>query len=288
MRAVGRNRVLVNKQAVTRRRDYARAPARHGVLTRRPRGREGRSGAPARLPRRAARGRAAPRTASRPHRLRTGPQATQRAAARRESATPKRARRSTCSTTAWRWRAASSCAVDCALVDRLTPGVAEAYESLGGGHAGGGVALRGRVVARTARRRTGSTTWSPRCVARWRRLRKREMDRGVTLVGPHRDDCRLVLDGLDARSHASQGEQRTLALALRLAGPPADRRRDRGATRCSSSTTCSASSTRTAPPRWSRTCPATQTLLTTAGVVPPGSTPSASLTRPRTARSDRP
>lgn len=50
------------------------------------------------------------------------------------------------------------------------------------------------------------------------RLRRREEDRGVTLVGPHRDDWAIVLGDLDARHHASQGEQRTLALGLRLAG----------------------------------------------------------------------
>lgn len=48
--------------------------------------------------------------------------------------------------------------------------------------------------------------------------RAREIERRVTLVGPHRDEWHLTIDGLDARSHASQGEQRTLALALRLAG----------------------------------------------------------------------
>ena len=50
------------------------------------------------------------------------------------------------------------------------------------------------------------------------RVRRREEDRGITMVGPHRDDWALVLDELDARYHASQGEQRTLALGLRLAG----------------------------------------------------------------------
>jgi len=49
-------------------------------------------------------------------------------------------------------------------------------------------------------------------------LRRRELERGVSLVGPHRDDWALELRGLDARNHASQGEQRTLALALRLGG----------------------------------------------------------------------
>jgi DNA replication and repair protein RecF len=36
-------------------------------------------------------------------------------------------------------------------------------------------------------------------------------------VGPHRDDIELLINGLPARTQASQGEQRTLALALRLA-----------------------------------------------------------------------
>jgi len=48
--------------------------------------------------------------------------------------------------------------------------------------------------------------------------RRREVDRGVTLVGPHRDEWRLELHGLEARTTASQGEQRCLALALRLGG----------------------------------------------------------------------
>jgi DNA replication and repair protein RecF len=47
--------------------------------------------------------------------------------------------------------------------------------------------------------------------------RRKELDRGLTLVGPHRDDWRLTLNGLESRTHASQGEQRTLALGLRLA-----------------------------------------------------------------------
>lgn len=46
---------------------------------------------------------------------------------------------------------------------------------------------------------------------------KADRDRRVTTVGPHRDEPRFLLDGHDARHHASQGEQRTLALAIRLA-----------------------------------------------------------------------
>jgi DNA replication and repair protein RecF len=47
--------------------------------------------------------------------------------------------------------------------------------------------------------------------------RREELRRGQTLVGPHRDDLVLDIDYLPARTHRSQGEQRSLALALRLA-----------------------------------------------------------------------
>ncbi len=47
--------------------------------------------------------------------------------------------------------------------------------------------------------------------------RRDELRRGVTLVGPHRDELVIQLRGLPSRTHASQGEQRSLALALRLA-----------------------------------------------------------------------
>jgi len=47
--------------------------------------------------------------------------------------------------------------------------------------------------------------------------RKDDVRRGVSTVGPHRDDVELRLAGLPARTHASQGEQRSLALAHRLA-----------------------------------------------------------------------
>jgi DNA replication and repair protein RecF len=43
-----------------------------------------------------------------------------------------------------------------------------------------------------------------------------DVRRGVSSIGPHRDDLELFIDGMPARTHASQGEQRTLALALRL------------------------------------------------------------------------
>jgi DNA replication and repair protein RecF len=46
--------------------------------------------------------------------------------------------------------------------------------------------------------------------------RAEDLRRRATLRGPHRDELVIVLDGLRSRTHASQGEQRSLALALRL------------------------------------------------------------------------
>ena len=47
--------------------------------------------------------------------------------------------------------------------------------------------------------------------------RASELDRGVCLVGPHRDELELSIGGLPARGYASHGESWSLALALRLA-----------------------------------------------------------------------
>jgi DNA replication and repair protein RecF len=102
--------------------------------------------------------------------------------------------------------------------------------------------------------------------------RDADVRRGVTLVGPHRDELVLQLDGRPARTQASQGEQRTFALALRL-----------GAHRLA------ADHLGVAPvlllddvfseldPVRSEALlahlPVGQTILTTAGVVPPGARP---------------
>ena len=47
--------------------------------------------------------------------------------------------------------------------------------------------------------------------------REKELERGLTLVGPHRDELLIQKDSLVARSHASQGEAWSLALGLKLA-----------------------------------------------------------------------
>ncbi len=91
-----------------------------------------------------------------------------------------------------------------ALVERATPHVADAY---------------GRLAGSTT---SVAVTYAPRwrgdggLAAALAEARADDLRRGVSTVGPHRDDVDLVLNGMPARTHASQGEQRTLALALRL------------------------------------------------------------------------
>jgi len=49
------------------------------------------------------------------------------------------------------------------------------------------------------------------------KIREREVERGVTLAGPHRDDLAFFVNGRDVQTFGSQGQQRTTALSLKLA-----------------------------------------------------------------------
>jgi DNA replication and repair protein RecF len=48
-------------------------------------------------------------------------------------------------------------------------------------------------------------------------VRRKELERGLTLIGPHRDDLLFELNGLPAKGYASHGESWSFALALKLA-----------------------------------------------------------------------
>ena len=48
-------------------------------------------------------------------------------------------------------------------------------------------------------------------------MRNREIARGVTLLGPHRDDLHFLVDGIDITLYGSRGQQRTAALSTKLA-----------------------------------------------------------------------
>lgn len=53
--------------------------------------------------------------------------------------------------------------------------------------------------------------------ARLRELREQEVQRGMTLMGPQRDDIHFLVNGVDMTVYGSRGQQRTVALSLRLA-----------------------------------------------------------------------
>jgi DNA replication and repair protein RecF len=49
------------------------------------------------------------------------------------------------------------------------------------------------------------------------KIKDREIERGMTLAGPHRDDLEFFVNGKDVQTFGSQGQQRTTALSLKLA-----------------------------------------------------------------------
>jgi DNA replication and repair protein RecF len=63
----------------------------------------------------------------------------------------------------------------------------------------------------------GEATDPAALVTALQQARAIELRRGLTMVGPHRDDLALELDGVDARAFGSRGQQRLLAVALRIA-----------------------------------------------------------------------
>lgn len=93
-------------------------------------------------------------------------------------------------------------------VAALQTELARIYPTLAGG--------RPKVEIRY-RTSLGETAEAGTFLAALERGRAAEVRRGQTLVGPHRDDLAIELDGVDARAFGSRGQQRLLALTLRLA-----------------------------------------------------------------------
>ncbi|MFF8292652.1 DNA replication/repair protein RecF [Streptomyces sp. NPDC016309] len=98
------------------------------------------------------------------------------------------------------------------LVATLQPLADKAYEQLAPG--GGPVALEYKGAVAGAQ---GREALYEALLAALAEVRKQEIERGVTLVGPHRDDLVLKLGELPAKGYASHGESWSYALALRLA-----------------------------------------------------------------------
>ncbi|MFF0446128.1 DNA replication/repair protein RecF [Streptomyces sp. NPDC004609] len=105
------------------------------------------------------------------------------------------------------------------LIGALQPLADKAYEALAPG--GGPIALEYRSSAGPAGEAHGLPHGREelygQLVTALSEARKQEIERGVTLVGPHRDELVLKLGQLPAKGYASHGESWSYALALRLA-----------------------------------------------------------------------
>ncbi len=112
-----------------------------------------------------------------------------------------------------RWRADA--------IGQLAPSVADAYDALAGRPSAFAVSYRPRRML--GEDRDPSTTGgapgdeAASLLAALRAARRAELARGYTLLGPHRDDLDFVLGGAEMRAFASQGEQRTAVVAVKLA-----------------------------------------------------------------------
>ncbi|MFI1964448.1 DNA replication/repair protein RecF [Streptomyces pathocidini] len=100
------------------------------------------------------------------------------------------------------------------LIAALQPLASKAYEQLAPG--GGAVALDYRGSAGGTPEAAGREELCELLLGALGEARKQEIERGVTLVGPHRDDLLLGLGGMPAKGYASHGESWSYALALRL------------------------------------------------------------------------
>ena len=98
------------------------------------------------------------------------------------------------------------------LVQRLMPLVTDAYRRVVDEKHGN------QIVDLKLQDDWSSADGGPGLAKSLEEARKADLARSVTTVGPHRDELLLSINNQSARTHSSQGEQRSLALALRFAG----------------------------------------------------------------------
>lgn len=112
------------------------------------------------------------------------------------------------------------------LLSRLRPHVAQAYEQVSAGQSDARLSYRSALLGLSQDTDADPgqelelqdvTALTERLVTAMGQVRHKELDRGVSLVGPHRDDLTLTLGELPAKGYASHGESWSFALALRLA-----------------------------------------------------------------------
>jgi DNA replication and repair protein RecF len=104
------------------------------------------------------------------------------------------------------------------LVDGLRPLVAKSYDAIADGIGQGEARLDYRSsLGSGVELSPDREALAAALLDATHRSRREEIDRGISLVGPHRDDLVLSLGPMPAKGFASQGEAWSFALALRLA-----------------------------------------------------------------------
>jgi DNA replication and repair protein RecF len=108
------------------------------------------------------------------------------------------------------------------LMRDLTPYLANAYDEVSAAHSDARIAYKSSLreeisVAIAAGAVPEMQELHDELLASLEAVRVNEIERGVSLVGPHRDDVVLTLGQLPAKGYASHGESWSLALGLRLA-----------------------------------------------------------------------
>jgi DNA replication and repair protein RecF len=103
------------------------------------------------------------------------------------------------------------------VLDRRRAAVASLGELAGQLHPAMTVAGEGLALSYQSTVEEGEAPTTERFHQALAAARRDETARGLTLVGPHRDDLRFLIDGRDATTYGSRGQQRTVALSLKLA-----------------------------------------------------------------------
>lgn len=111
------------------------------------------------------------------------------------------------------------------LVEKIKPLVTQIYKQISGDERQAEIALVTSVLSsgldvdeEEAVLTTTDRQWiAEKFQARLEELRPRELERGITLVGPHRDDLKLMLGEFPAKGYISYGEGWSYAIALKLA-----------------------------------------------------------------------
>ncbi|MGB9803830.1 DNA replication/repair protein RecF [Desulfofundulus sp.] len=100
------------------------------------------------------------------------------------------------------------------LLAELSPVMREIYSRIGGGHEKAGLSYLSSIPLE---RTSAEGEIVDIFIRELARLFDEEINRGQTLIGPHRDDILTTINDRDVRRFGSQGQQRTMVLALKLA-----------------------------------------------------------------------